>query len=325
MPAFAALAKATYPSSMFDNLTARALPSLNALRAFEAMARNGGATAAAAELCVTHSAVSRQVKALEGALGVRLFEGPRHALTLTPVGRGLLATLGPAFDAIAAGVAEARGQGRDLTLAVHPSLSVKWLIPRLPAFIGARPDIRLHLVELSQAAMSHRGADAVLRIVDGEQLDDPHVSTFMLNAAGPVIAPALLDGTMAETARIRTLSVPRLTIRGYPQGWTNWAALQGLDLPPADERAMAHLHFAADAAVNGWGAAVLPWPLVATEILAGRLVAPFGFRPDGGAFVLIRASGTGGSSALMALDRWLEGEGRAMPPAPSPHEGFART
>src|SRR6478609_8157563 len=69
-------------TGMFENLTS-SLPSLNALRAFEAMARNGRVTLAAEELHVTHSAVSRQVKALEQTLGVRLFTGPKNRLELT--------------------------------------------------------------------------------------------------------------------------------------------------------------------------------------------------------------------------------------------------
>ena len=83
---------------MFGNLTTGALPSLNALRAFEAMARTGRATLAAQELHVTHSAVSRQVKALEAHLGVQLFSGPKHRLELTEAGRRLAPALTAAFD-----------------------------------------------------------------------------------------------------------------------------------------------------------------------------------------------------------------------------------
>lgn len=298
---------------MFDNLTGGALPSLNALRAFEAMARTGGATAAAAELCVTHSAVSRQVKALEAALGVRLFEGPRHRLTLTEAGQTLLPALTTAFDGIAAGVAHARGRGQDLRLAVHPSLSVKWLIPRLPAFSALRPEARLHLAELAPHAMTHRGADAVLRIVGPEALADPSVSAFMPNAVGPVIAPDRLRG--AACARDALLAAPRLVSRPHPEGWAIWADRAGVTLPATETRSMAHLHFALDAALNGWGAAVMPWPLAAAEVLAGRLAAPFGFTPDGGAFVVIRAPGAD-SGLLAAFERWLKAEGEALPPPP---------
>ncbi|MCO8028762.1 LysR family transcriptional regulator [Brevundimonas diminuta] len=157
---------------MFENLTASApLPSLNALRAFEAMARTGSATRAAAELNVTHSAVSRQVKALETQLGLRLFEGPRHALTLTEAGRGLLPGLTVAFDQIAAAVAEARGDGRDLNVAANASLAVKWLIPRLADFNRLYPQVRVHLVELAPHAVSRRGADVLLRLLDASRID----------------------------------------------------------------------------------------------------------------------------------------------------------
>lgn len=307
---------------MFDNLTGQglsgsgALPSLNALRAFEAMARTGGATAAAAELCVTHSAVSRQVKALEAALGVRLFEGPKHRLVLTEAGRALLPRLTEAFDGMAAGVSAARGQGRDLQLAVHASLSVKWLIPRLQGFSARRPDVRLHLAELAPHAMSQRGADAVLRIVGPEALDDPRALPFMANAVGPVIAPSLLAASGRPEAET-VLTAPRLTSRPHPRGWRIWAELAGIDLPKAEERTVAHLHFALDAALAGWGAAVLPWPLVADEVAAGRLSAPLGFLPDGGAFVAIRGAGAD-SGALNAFLRWLQAEGARTPPAPSP-------
>src|ERR1700760_1316797 len=99
---------------MFENLTHGALPSLNALRAFEAMARTGRAALAAEELHVTHSAVSRQVKALEAALGVRLFQGPKHRLELTAAGQELLPALSRGFDEIAQAVRQVRSDGADL-------------------------------------------------------------------------------------------------------------------------------------------------------------------------------------------------------------------
>ncbi|HEX3363519.1 LysR family transcriptional regulator, partial [Phenylobacterium sp.] len=108
---------------MFDNLTSTSLPSLNALRAFEAMARTGRATLAAEELNVTHSAVSRQVKALEASLGVRLFQGPKHRLALTPAGQALLPALSHAFDEIASAVRRLKSDGEDLHLAVNASVA----------------------------------------------------------------------------------------------------------------------------------------------------------------------------------------------------------
>src|SRR5690606_34406123 len=207
---------------MFENLTpGAALPSLNALRAFEAMARTGSATLAGAELNVTHSAVSRQVKALEAQMGVRLFEGPRHALALTRAGRDLLPGLTAAFDGLAAAVARARSEGQDLHVAVNASLSVKWLIPRLAGFGRLHPEIRVHLVELAPHAVSHRGADVVLRLLDPERIAALKAEVVIPNAVGPVIAPSLAG----DDPRAAALSAPRLTARTHPTGWKDWSAL----------------------------------------------------------------------------------------------------
>ena len=299
---------------MFENLTpGAALPSLNALRAFEDMARTGSATLAGAELNVTHSAVSRQVKALEAQMGVRLFEGPRHALSLTRAGRDLLPGLTAAFDGLAAAVALARSEGQDLHVAVNASLSVKWLIPRLADFGRRHPEIRVHLVELAPHAVSHRGADVVLRLLDPERIEALKAERVIANAVGPVIAPSLAG----EDARIAALNAPRLVARTHLSGWKDWSKLSGRQSTASSERPVAHLHFVLDAALAGWGAAVLPWALAAEAVQDGRLLAPFGFQPDEGAVSAIPGAGEP-SRARRAFVRWLIDQGAAVPPAPKP-------
>ena len=297
---------------MFGNLTSKALPSLNALRAFEAMARTGRATLAAEELNVTHSAVSRQVKALEAALGVRLFQGPKHRLTLTPAGQELLPALTEAFDGMAAAVRRLKSDGEDLHLAVNASLSVKWLIPRLGDFAERHPEIRLHLEELPSQATSHRGAQAVMRIAQAARLADPLVTPFIQNYTGPVMTPALAERFAAEP-----LSAPRLAAQSHPAGWAIWAELAGIELSPAPEQPFAHVHFALDAALAGLGVAILSWPLVADEVAEGRLVAPLGFRRAESAFALLAAPGAE-SRALSAFRKWLVEQGARTPAPPSP-------
>ncbi len=115
----------------------RSLPSLNALRAFEAFGRHGRMTAAAEELCVTHGAVSRQVQALEAELGVALTEGPRNRLRLTEPGLKLTEALTRAFETIEAGLPAGRQARRGLRVSVQPTFAMKWLIPRLPDFVAA--------------------------------------------------------------------------------------------------------------------------------------------------------------------------------------------
>lgn len=295
---------------MFDNLTSTSLPSLNALRAFEAMARTGRATLAAEELNVTHSAVSRQVKALEASLGVRLFQGPKHRLTLTPAGQALLPALSHAFDEIASAVRRLKSDGEDLHLAVNASVAVKWLIPRLGDFAARHPEIRLHLEELPSQATSHRGAQAVVRIAQAARLADPLVTPFIQNYTGPVMTPALAERFAADP-----LSAPRLAAQSHPQGWAIWAELAGIELAPAPEQPFAHVHYALDAALAGLGVAIISWPLVAEEITEGRLVAPLGFRRAESAFALLAAPG-GESRALAAFRKWLVAQGARTPEAP---------
>jgi LysR family transcriptional regulator, glycine cleavage system transcriptional activator len=296
---------------MFDNLTSTSLPSLNALRAFEAMARTGRATLAAEELNVTHSAVSRQVKALEAALGVRLFQGPKHRLTLTPPGQALLPALSHAFDEIASAVRQLKSDGEDLHLAVNASVAVKWLIPRLGDFGARHPEIRLHLEELAPQATSHRGAQAVVRIAQAARLTDPLATAFIQNYTGPVMTPVLAERFAADP-----LSAPRLAAQSHPQGWAIWAELTGIELAPAPEQPFAHVHYALDAALAGLGVAIISWPLVAEEIAEGRLVAPLGFRRAESAFALLAAPGAE-SRALTTFRKWLVEQGAKMLRPPS--------
>jgi DNA-binding transcriptional LysR family regulator len=295
---------------MFENLTSASLPSLNALRAFEAMARTGRVTLAAEELHVTHSAVSRQVKALERALGVRLFTGPKNRLELTAAGRDLLAPLTEAFDQIATAVRRTRAGAEDLHIAVNASISVKWLIPRLAGFQARHPDVRLQFSELASHATSHRGAQAVVRIVPTRRLADPNCTPFIRNALGAVMSPDL-----AERCGGDLLKAPRVAAATHPEGWPIFAELAGLELPPAAERPFPHVHFAMDAALAGLGAAVVSWPLCVDEVLGGRLVAPLGFRRSESAFALLAAPGAE-SRALGRFRDWLAAEGEKTPPPP---------
>lgn len=284
---------------------------LNALRSFEAMARTGRATLAGDELYVTHSAVSRQVKALEATLGVRLFAGPKHRLALTETGRRLLPVLTEAFDNIAAATLRAPAGDRQLYLAVNASVSVKWLIPRLERFAKVAPDIEIHLIELDPNAYTHRDAHATLRLAREDISTSLPEHRLVPNYLGPVLAPRL-------ARKIRRLDpaalsdLPRLVADTRPDAWSEWASLEGIDIPARPERRFAHLHFAQDAALSGLGCAVLPWPLVADDIVAGRLVAPFGLRAASGGLTLI-ALPPFRSPALTRFKTWLEREAQRMP------------
>src|SRR4029450_3534066 len=123
----------------------RRLPSLNALKAFEAAARHESFTKAAQELHVTQGAVSHQVKALEAELGVRLFTRHRQRLAITDPGRSYLEVVRDAFDRLALGTDRVvqRQKSGVLTVTTSPNFAAKWLVHRLGRFLGNAPGKRL--------------------------------------------------------------------------------------------------------------------------------------------------------------------------------------
>src|SRR5258708_30618998 len=125
-------------------MTIRRLPPLNAIKAFEAAARHGSFTRAAVELCVTHGAVSRQIRALEEWLGVKLFVRTSRNAVATEAGAALLNETGPTLDWLAAGagpVRERRVQP-SMRVAAVTAFALRWLSLRLPAFAPEPPDDR---------------------------------------------------------------------------------------------------------------------------------------------------------------------------------------
>lgn len=265
------------------------------------MARLGGATRAAAELNVTHSAVSRQVKALEASLGMRLFEGPRSGLRLTAAGCELLAGLTAGFDALNEAVRRVRVRA-GVTIAIHNSLAVKWLIPRLGDFERRHPDLTLELSDLPVEAVRARDADLVVRLLDGPRLLDPDVHPLAENRIGVVVVAGLED---------RLAELPRLVAASHARGWTDWEQVTGLAIPCTRNRSFSHLHHVLDATVSGLGAAVLPWLLVADAVRSGELVAPWGFVPDGGQLVAVGSEDA--SAAVRRTVLWLRAQDAEEP------------
>ena len=302
-------------------MSGRAPPPLNALRTFEAFARHGSMTRAAAELCVTHGAVSRQIAALQASLGVALVAGPRHALTLTQTGAKLAEGLTPAFGAIMDAVDGARqGAVREIEISCLGTFALKWLIPRLPSFLEAHPEVRVKLSE-SYVPVDYRRDrfDGAIRIVEPDQV---HVRTeatpFLSQHQGPVGSPSM----MAQLPTIDALAgAPRLHSATFPRAWSVWAELAGVTLPAAAmEREFAHNHSMVEAAIAGLGVAIAPWAFVAPDVMAGRLAAPFGFVERPSRFVFLRPEGRK-DAAVDAFRDWLVAEGARSPSPPIPSTG----
>ncbi|ATQ42091.1 LysR substrate-binding domain-containing protein [Caulobacter mirabilis] len=296
----------------------RNLPSLNALRAFEAFGRHGRMTLAADELFVTHGAVSRQIRQLEEDLGQPLTEGPRNRLRLTEAGLKLAQALTRALDSIDDALPRPAEAERPLVVACLGTLAMKWLIPRLPAFLGAHPDIPVRIEE-SNGAFDFRqdGVDLAVRMrnLNDHRSPDAEVTFFMDNYHGPVVSPDLVgDGSARTLGRL-----PRLHTVTHLAGWSDWLATSGVAVADSGvRRDFDHNFYMVEAAAAGLGVAIGPWAFVQTDLASGRLKAPMGFVRSGVGFVALLPR-TGARPEGRLFRDWLVAEGAATPPPPEPY------
>lgn len=293
----------------------RRLPPLTSLRSFEAFARTRSMTAAGEELNITHGAVSRQVRALEAQLGAHLVVGPRHALQLTEAGQRLATALTAAFDAIAAAL-PGSGPEQELVLSCPGTLAMKWLIPRLPRFLDQHPGVLVRILESHDPVdFSQGGAHAAIRILRGRPPEGVSAVPFMAHHHGPVLSPAVWRRCNEDLDCL--LTQPRLHSESFRPAWDEWAERVGIPLPPAVvDREFEHNSYMLEAAAAGLGVAVAPWAFAAPDIERGRLVAPLGFAPVDGRYVLLHPA-HGRNAAVAALATWLRAEGAAVAPPPS--------
>ncbi|MEM7224417.1 MAG: LysR substrate-binding domain-containing protein [Pseudomonadota bacterium] len=292
------------------------MPPLNALKAFEALGRRGRMTLAAEELSITHGAVSRQVRHLEAVLGVSLFEGPKTRQRLTAAGRQLLAALSDGLDTIESGVARVTAKPRgQLAVSCVSTFTMRWLIPRLFRFKRIAPELEVRLSAADgPPRLAAGGLDLAIRVGRPPWPEGLAATPFLAEAAGPVLSPKLLDGRqLADSGDLAAW--PRLHTATRRTAWHDWLADVGAaPFEPPASQTFEHFYFLLEAATAGLGVAIGPWPLVADDIKAGRLVAPFGFRPNGLSYVAFTPKRP--DPACKAFVAWLAGEGAAYSAAP---------
>ncbi|MDR2873028.1 MAG: LysR family transcriptional regulator [Xanthomonadaceae bacterium] len=290
----------------------RELPPLNALRAFEAVARLGSVSHAANELHVTHGAVSRQIHALEDALKIPLLVRQGRGLVLTPAGLRLYETASTALDQLRAVYAELRRTtGKTaLVLGCPGSLLARWIIPRLDRLSRELPELRLHLsVNESIPDPSLPGLDAAFLIAEPPWPSQWQAHIVAQERIGPVISPRATEFERLRSASPHALSgISLLHTVSRPQAWPNWAAKQGLDIESLHYgTSFEHLSYLLEAALAGLGVAIAPEPLVIEDLKNGRLVAPWGFVPTPGQWALC-ALHRNTDPRVTALAQWLKQE-----------------
>lgn len=290
---------------------ARRLPSLNALRAFEAAARRENFTAAADELFVTHAAVSRHIRELEEWLGTELFARTGRGVTLTEAGRRFGGRLTPLFDSMAEATREAAAQGtvRTLNVSVEPATASRWLVPRLGSFNELHPDIELK-INPETRLVDFRSGEADLGIRYGlGRWSDVEIAKLLNSEVElfPVCSPRLIKGkgplTPADLAGYNLLHEER------KQYWADWLAAAGVTGVADWRGTVFQNHLAIEAAEAGQGFALGDQILCTDSILEGWLARPFtlDIKEHGGYFI-VRAKGSKESAPARAFREWLQAE-----------------
>ena len=251
------------------------LPSLNALRAFEAAARHLSLTHAGRELHVTQSAVSHQVQNLEEELGVQLFRRLPRSLRLTPAGEALAATAREAFGRIEEAARSLGRRPARLCVSVLPSFAARWLLPRLPRFRASWPrlDLRIH-ASREPCDFAKDGVDVALRYGRGGW-KGLEADKLLSEEIFPVCTPRLAR-SLRSPADLRRRVLLHDEVGAAHGGWAEW--LRAAGAPQIDARQgifFTDAHLMLQAAADGQGVALARSALAEGDLTAGRLVKPF--------------------------------------------------
>jgi LysR family glycine cleavage system transcriptional activator len=253
----------------------RRLPPLNALRAFEAAARSENFTWAAEELGVSQAAVSQQVKALEVALGVKLFARDGKRLLLTRTGREYHAIVRDALDRIAVGTDRLlqRRPSSVLTISTSPDFGAKWLVHRLNLFSVAYPEVELRVSSTTrQVDLVAEQVDLAIRHGDGGWSGLEAVRLFVEQLV-PVCSPRLITGGKRVACAADLLRFPLLRLDGWST-WSRWFEAAEVSAAATRGPVLNQASMLIDAAIDGQGIALARSTLVAWDLLNGRLVVP---------------------------------------------------
>jgi DNA-binding transcriptional LysR family regulator len=270
------------------------LPPIAALRCFEAAARLESFSRAADMLHLTHGAVSRAVRLIEDDLGTALFERRNRRVFLTDAGRRLAMAVRAGFGQIGKAAQEIREQNATgaITLSCEPTLLMRWLIPRLPAFHAAHPDIALHLVAAGGPVRLGSGIDLAIRRSDFAVSQDMRVDALFEERTGPVCRSDMVDRFFERIHGTQTLrcDAPLLHTRTRHDAWATWAKVAGVSLPTGPAQTFEHFYLSLQAASVGIGVAIGSWQMVRDDIANGILAMPIGSVDDGSQYVLLSAN-----------------------------------
>lgn len=285
----------------------RRIPSLSALRAFEAAARLRSFKQAADELAVTATAVSHRIRGLEEEIGCRLFVRKTRAVELTPEGRSLYSAVREGFDTIASGVEKLRQRTRpSVKLSTTPAFAAKWLVPRLAAFQAQHPTIDIHVHASNRPVDLNAGTiDIAIRYGLGRY---PGMKSTLLlqDRFAPVASPSLGVASAEDLGRRTLIHFDWEQPLPIELTWAAWArAAQRSELNTDAGIRYSDESHAIQAAVAGQGVALLSLVLIEQELKLGLLESRLEPVLDGLAYYIVRPERAAHDSVAPIVEAWL--------------------
>lgn len=277
-------------------------PPLAAFRFFTVAAQTQSFVKAAQQLHVTHGAVSRQVRLLEEAIGVELFDRRNRAIFLNQAGRLLYNVTGPLFEQLESAVYRLQREAREdvLVLSCEPTIAMKWLIPRLPDFHEAHPHLQVQLLAAGGPIdFTRSGADLAIRRDDFHWDEFVHSVTICEEWIGPVCT----SSNIPKNGQLEGLRLLRSQTR--PMAWDNWLRLSEMAMPDAIRVDYEHFYLCIQAATAGLGMSMASLLMVQNELESGQLTAPFGFIRDGSTYCLLSPRPFEESPKCNAFREWV--------------------
>ncbi|MHB2169378.1 LysR substrate-binding domain-containing protein [Alsobacter sp. R-9] len=284
------------------------LPSLSALRAFEAVGRTGSLRAAGEELGISPTVVSRHLHNLQADLGVDLVSPQGRGVVLTEDGLRFHATLSQGFDLLRRAVEEARPRARDsLVIWCIPGLANRRLLPRLPDLQRRLRTLEVVLQPtLSRPDFDRGEADAeIVYLPAFEPVANRRAERLAEPAVHAVASPSFV--ARYRIARAEDLLGLPLVHEESTRQWEDWLRAQGVaPVPPLKGPRLWHAHLAIEAARLGQGVALANGLLVEEDLAAGRLVDALPPSSPMGAYYLVGPAGHWRDRAMVTLRSWLK-------------------
>jgi len=287
----------------------RFLPSIPSLLALEAVDRLGSASAAAEELSLTQSAISRQLKSMEEQLGVALIQRSQMRLHLTPAAQEYVQVARTALTQLAQASLKLKANptGGSLNLSILPAFGMHWLAPRLQDFARRHPEVTVNLnTRLRPFDFDNEHFDAAIHFGQRDWAGVNYLP-IMREDVLPVCSPDLLPDNADDIGWLT--KAPLLHLETRPDAWERWFAAQGREVTGIRGMLFDQFSTMGQATIHGLGVALLPSYLIEGDLAAGRLVPAWqGPGVSLGDFYLVWPQNRAESEPLRSFRVWLQSQ-----------------